>query len=94
MTRLQEQVDELALLESMFSCLGEFQIEDQDSQEQAEAFLRRLAPDPPKCLSCRLCISTSAHQGSDVEEDCSDDGAGPSSSFTIHISVRLPSRSV
>lgn len=96
MTRLQEQIDELELLESVFSAPGEFQIEDRASYEQAEAYLKQLAPDPPKYLSCRLCILINAHQCSDDEgsdsEDCSNSenaGTDPLTSYSVTISVRL-----
>lgn len=101
MPRLQDQLDEVALLESMFSAPGEFQIEDRISHEQAEAYVNHLTPDPPKCLSFRLCVPINAHHYSDDEGSSDDEGAScanaesePLVSHSVRISVRLPSRYV
>lgn len=89
---LQEQVDELGLLESMFSSPGEFEVEDSESHRRAEAYLQHLAPEPPNSLSCRLFIPISAHQDSDGDD--SGDVETPASPYSITISIRLPSRLV
>lgn len=103
MTRLQEQLEELEVLECMFSAPGEFKIVDESSREQAEAYLKQLTPDPPDCLSCQFCIPISAHQeGSDEEASeeescaCGEDIATqqPLASHSINFSVRLPTRLV
>ena len=98
MTRLQDQLDELDLLESVFSAPGEFEIEDRESKEKAEAFVNQLTSNPPGYLSCRLCIPVSAHhdsgdEGSDVEEGA-DSGGASADSYSVNISVRLSSRLV
>jgi hypothetical protein len=95
MTRLQEQLDELDLLESVFSSPGEFVVEDGTSREQAEGFVKLLSPDPPRQLCCRLHIPVSAHR--DSEGDGSDDEECVSSASTEHvysvtISFRLSNR--
>lgn len=93
MTHLQEQVDELDLLESVFSSPGEFEIQDKASYQQAEAYLKQLSPDYPKAISCRLCIPISAHQPSG-DEDSDEEGEETQAlpSYSIDISVRLSSR--
>lgn len=97
MTHLQEQVDELGLLESVFSSPGEFEIQDKASHQQAEAYLEQLTPHPPQYLSCLLCIPIKPHQHSD--DEVSSDGECEASvgnvgeeSYSINISVRLPPR--
>ena len=98
MPRLQEQLDELELLQSVLSSPGEFEIEDRASHEQAEAYVNGLTPDPPKFLSCRLCVLINAHQDSDDESaGCDDERASSGNSageHSISISVRLASRLV
>lgn len=101
MTHLQEQLDELELLESMFSSPGEFEIEDKVAHAQAEAFLRQLTLNAPrpKSLTCKLFIPINAHQDSDDEgeNDCSSATEGKAEieqlvSYSINISVRLVPR--
>lgn len=96
MTRLQEQLEELELLESVFSGPGEFQIEDRLSHERAQAYLGQLTSDPPKNLSCRLVVPINAHQESDDEGSGDEDGpragAEPLISYSVTISVRLGTR--
>lgn len=101
MTRLQEQLDELDLLESVFSAPGEFEIEDRESKEKAEAFLNQLTSNPPGHLSCRLCIPVNAHhdsgdEGSDVEDNADSKGASGEHghSYSVNISLRLSNRLV
>lgn len=93
---LQEHLDELGLLESMFSSSGEFEIEDSTSYKQAEDYLQQLAPQPPNALSCKLCVPISAHQDSDDEEGEEDavEGAEQEVPYSITIFIRLPSRLV
>ena len=102
MTHLQEQVEELQVLESVYSSPGEFEIDDESSHEQALAYLQQLALHPPNALSCRLHIPINAHQDSDDDDD--DDGEDYGSGCVgavaavcpvqthINVSVRLPSR--
>lgn len=109
MAHLQEQLEELELLESMFSYPGEFQIEDSASYDLAAAFVKNLAPDPPKCISCRVNIPIDARHDTDDEvdddNDAEDEGGDKSkeeaaekgkeevTSHTVNISLRLPTRS-
>ena len=90
--RLQEQVDELGLLESMFASPGEFEVEDRESYQQAEAYLQKLAPRPPNSLSCKLCVPINAQQDSDEEEVGGGDAGAAVSPYSITISIRLPPR--
>ncbi len=98
MTHLQDQVDELDLLESVFSSPGEFEIEDRCSHDQALRYLSDSAPHPPKTLSCILNIPINPHQDSEDEDDDDDGGASgggqcAESSYIISISIRLMERS-
>lgn len=93
MTHLQEQLDELDLLESVFSAPGEFDIEDRASKEKAETFLKQLAPDPPRHVSCKLCIPVNAHHASgDESSDDEDCSAATEHALSVSISVRLDNR--
>ena len=88
---LQEQVDELGLLESMFSAPGEYEVSDIESLQQAEAYLEQLSPTPPNSLSCKRCIPINANQDSDEEGDPAE-AAAQASPYSITISIRLPCR--
>lgn len=96
MTHLQDQLDEFLLLESVYSSPGEFEIQDEASHRQAEAYLQGATPHPPKALSCLLRIPISAHHRSDDEDSEGEDDAvaGDAPSHSVAISVRLPSRCV
>ena len=94
---LQEHLDELGLLESMFSSPGEFEIENSAPYKQAEDYLQQLAPRPPNSLSCRLCIPISAQQDSDEEEG--EEGAEAerilsAPPYSVTIAIRLHGRLV
>lgn len=88
MTHLREQVEELELLESVFSAPGEFQIDDTASYERAQAYLKQQTSDPPKNLSFQLVLPINAHQDSDEEEDCPRARVDPVV-YSIAISIRL-----
>ncbi len=97
MSRLEEQLDELEVLEAMFSSPGEFEIDDTFSYEQAKAFVNKSSADPPPgALSCKLRISvTEASQDSDAEDEEQDSRApeaAPTASHNVEISLRLPNR--
>ncbi len=59
---LEQQLDEMELLQSMFSSPGEFQIDDQSSFEQASHFRNGLVPGIPGRLSYSLHILVDAQQ--------------------------------
>lgn len=84
---LEQQVDELELLQSIFSAPGEFQVDDQSSYDQVSAFLKDLAPDTPGRLSCKLHIPIDAHQPENEHERTDASAAVP---LTVDISIRLP----
>jgi len=97
MSHLEEQLDELEVLEAMFSSPGEFEIDNTFSYEQAKAFVNKSCADPPRgALSCKLRISvTEASQDSDAEDEEQDDTASeaaPTAAHTVEISLRLPNR--
>ena len=89
-TNLEQQMDELELLQSVFSAPGEFQIEDQATFDQASAFLRDLTPATPGRLSCSLHIPIGAHQPEGPPEASGGDGS--TSQHILNISIRLPHR--
>ncbi len=62
---LEQQVDELELLQSIFSAPGEFQIDDQTSFERVSVFLKDLIPGVPGRLSYSLHIPIDAHHSED-----------------------------
>ena len=89
-TNLEQQVDELELLQSMFSAPGEFQIEDQATFDQASAFLRDLTPASPGRLSCSLHIPIDAHQPEGPPQASGGDSS--TNQHIMNISIRLPHR--
>ena len=87
---LEQQVDEFELLQSVYSALGEFQIEDQLSYDKATAYLKQLIPDPPAALSCKINILVDAHLHSDDEDETTT--SSPAAQYSVTITVRLPNR--
>lgn len=83
---LEQQVDELELLQSMFSAPGEFEIDDQSSYDQISAFLKDLLPEPHGRLSYKLHILTQ------IGEDGGTNEESGAFQHTVDISFRLPHR--
>ena len=54
MSHLKEQLEELEVLQAMFSSPGEFEIEDESSYDRAVTYVKKLSIEPPKILSCEL----------------------------------------
>lgn len=79
-SRLELQLDELDLLESVFSGEGEFEVGDAAVREQARAHARGLTPIAPGRLSCALHISVRSSQHR-VET-------------SVHVAVKLSHRCV
>jgi len=95
MSRLQEILEELEVLEAMFSSPGEFEIEDRDSYDRAKACVKKLSPEVPPSLSCRLHLSVSGDSqdsDDDEEEDGEHSSLLESISHLVDISLRLPKR--
>ena len=90
-SNLEQQIDELELLQSMFSAPGEFQIEDQSTFDQASAFIRDLTPATPGRLSCSLHIPIDAHQPAAPGASASG-GDSHTDQHILNISIRLPHR--
>jgi hypothetical protein len=93
-TNLEQQIDELEFLQSMYSAPGEFKIEDQVSYQQALAYVQQQTSEAPKTLSSGLHIPINAHQDSD---DDVEEATGPAAETTtvqyyIDISIRMPNR--
>ena len=95
---LEQQVDELELLQSIFSVPGEFQIEDHASFESVSLFLKDLTPGIPGRLNYSLHIPIDAHPtgafsqalgGTEVEGECSAACALPQQ-HTVDVFVKLP----
>lgn len=77
--RCEQQLDELELLQSVFSQPGEFTIEDEVALSQARAFLQDLTPSLPPTLSCTVNLTVSPGG----EEDCQN------TSSRVDVSCRL-----
>ena len=94
MSHLQEQLDELEVLEAMFSSPGEFEIEDRDAYDRAQAFVKELVSKAPAGLSCRLhiSVSTDSRDSDDDEEGDEDFSSAESAPRLVDISLRLPTR--
>lgn len=96
-SNLEQQIDELEFLQSMYSAPGEFRIEDQGAYQHALAYTQRLTPDTPKVLSSSLHILINAHQDSEDEEEAPQAVSAaaidePLQQYDIHISIRTPNR--
>lgn len=77
--RIEQQVDEIELLESMFSQQGEFSLEDQDALSLAKAFLSGLTTSPPLSLSFTVRLEV----GKRTEE------SGKGALFKVDVCCRL-----
>ena len=98
---LEQQLDELELLQSVFSQPGEYTTTDQTSVDYVTAWIRGLTSDPPVSrLSCVLRLSVDAIHSEEGDEHCAEDGAAASSGPTgtipvqcsVNISITLPHR--
>ena len=95
MSHLKEQLEELEVLQAMFSSPGEFE----NSYDKAVTYVKKLSIEPPKILSCELRLLVSANQDSDEEGDEDEDVlklAQAESLPVTHeadVSLRLPARS-
>lgn len=91
---LEQQIDELEFLQSMYSAPGEFKIEDQASYQQALAYVQQLAPEAPKTLSSSLLIPVNAHQDSEDEDEETREPAAENTTIQhyVDISIRMPNR--
>lgn len=88
----QAQLDEIELLQSMYSSPGEFHIEDSVSYERTLAYCGQLAPEPAQSLSFGLTLTltrldSDSEQGA-VASTCT------SPEHPLEIGVRLDIRSV
>lgn len=95
-SNLEQQLDELEFLQSIYSAPGEFKIEDQASYQQAIAYLQQLTPEAPNTLSSSLHIPVNAHHDSEDEEETSASEVANTSTlqYYVDISIRMPSRFV
>ena len=99
MSRLEEQLEELEVLQAMFFSPGEVEIKDRSSNDKAVRYVKKLSLEPPKILSCKLRLLVSANQDSDEEGDEDEDVlelAQAESLPVTHaadVSLRLPARS-
>lgn len=93
-TNLEQQIDELEFLQSMYSAPGEFKIEDQTSYQQALAYVQQLTPEAPKTLSACLHIPINAHQDSEDEDAVAREPAAENTAVQhyVDISIRMPNR--
>lgn len=97
--RLEQQLDELDLLQSVFSQPGEYAT-DQTSVDHANAWVRRLTAEAPVSrLSCTLHLTVDATNSD--EGECSADGGSDDDTTSpsrtavqcsVDISMTLPHR--
>lgn len=80
-SRLELQLDELDLLESVFSGEGEFEVGDAGVRERASAYARGLVPATPGRLGCTLHIPVERSAQHRVEA-------------SVHVTVKLSHRCV
>ena len=94
---IEQQVDEIELLQSMYSSPGEFQVDDQASYDKALAYTRQRCAEPPKCLSIKLFILVNAHQDSDSEDQSTGGATGRAGDgglqYRLEVLFRLTNRS-
>ena len=95
--RVEQQLDELELLGSVFSQPGEFTA-DQVALEGATAWVRRITEDPPSVrLSCNLhlAVETREYEGErdeDGEEAVAESTCRGEQQCIVEISMTLPLR--
>ena len=67
--RCEQQLDELELLQSVFSQPGEFTLGDEDAIAQVKAFLQNLTPSLPPSLSCTVSLTVEEPDGGNLIVD-------------------------
>ena len=91
---IEQQLDELDLLQSVFSQPGEYTTDDQTVLERAMARVKRLTDQPPVGrLSCSLHLLVDVHSRDDDGEGVGSDTTSPGPTATqcsVDISMRLP----
>ena len=97
MSRLEEQLEELEVLQAMFFSPGEFEIEDESSYDKAMRYVKKLSLEPLKILPCKLRLLVSANQDSDEDGDEDTLKLVQAKSLPVthaaDVSLRLPARS-
>ena len=91
-SRLEQQLDELALLQSVFSEPGEFLLDDQAVYDHATAFVRQLTNDVPHRLSCSLHLEVEVDLGHENEEATACASSDQRTHCNVVITMRLPHR--
>ena len=96
---LEQQLDELEMLQSVFSQPGEYTIDDQTLLEHAKARTKGLTDQSlVGRLSCALHLQVNAHQDDHGDEEEGESGSditssGPAATLcSVDISMRLPHR--
>ena len=91
---LEQQLDELDMLQSVFSQPGEYTTDDQTVLEQAAARIKGLTDQKPVGrLSCTLHLLVDAHHYEDGGESASSEAASSVPTplqCSVDISMRLP----
>ena len=93
-SNLEQQIDELEFLQSMFSAPGEFRMDDVFYKQAVDYVTPgHHAYGVPKQLSCCLNIPISAHQDSDDEEAAEEASAASNPlHYNVDISIQVPNR--
>ena len=92
-TTLQVQLDELELLQSMYSSPGELHIQDQASYAQTLAYCKQLVPQPAQSLSFNLALIIDASTDSDGEDSVQAQAAATNTTgYPLEIAIRLANR--
>lgn len=87
MENLQAQLDEIELLQSMYSAPGEFSIVDSASYEQTLAYCQQLVAEPAQSLSFALTLILTLTPSESEEEE-----AVASFNHPLEIGIRLDNR--
>lgn len=87
--RLEQQLDELELLQSVFSEPGEFHTDDQAVVDHATAYVKGLTDETPNRLACGVHLTVDAVSGKDDEEE---ETYSTSARCTVDIAIRMSHR--
>lgn len=97
---LEQQVDEIELLQSMYSSPGEFQFHDQAAYEQAVSYTRELCAEPPGTVSVKVFILINTHHDPAPTEETAcgrpvlSGSTARAEEYRLEIFFRLSNRSV
>jgi len=88
--RLEQQLDELELLQSVFSEPGEFHTDDQTVVDHATAYVKGLADEVPNRLACGVHLTVDAVPDKEDEEEKAN--YTTNAQCTVDIAIRMSHR--